>query len=220
VAPREKFRVIPIGLDLARFTTPPEGARAEFRRQAGAGNGDVLLTFVGRLVPIKRVDLALEAFAQARASGAPLRLAIVGDGEERAGLEQLARELGVADRVKFVGYSDDMVKVTAGSDIALLTSANEGTPVSLIEAAAAGKPAVATGVGGVADVVTAETGRVVPAGDAGALAAAITELAADPAQRAAMGAEAQRHVLGRFSVERLLTDIDQLYRELRSAPDR
>jgi glycosyltransferase involved in cell wall biosynthesis len=107
-----------------------------------------------------------------------------------------------------------MVKVTAGADVALLTSANEGTPVSLIEAAAAGRPAVATAVGGVSDVVTPETGMLSAPGDHMALGAAIAELAGDPPRRAAMGAAAQRHVLNRFSVARLLRDVDRLYREL------
>jgi glycosyltransferase involved in cell wall biosynthesis len=214
VAQRSKFRVVPIGLDLARFTDPPAGARERLRADAGATDGEVLLTFVGRLVPIKRVDLALKAVANARAAGAPVRLAIVGDGQLRPELEELAAGLGVKGDVAFLGYREDMVEITAGSDIALLTSANEGTPVSLIEAGAAGRPAVSTAVGGVADVVTPETGVLVAAGDDQALGAAIAALAADRASREAMGEKAQEHVLGRFSVSRLLTDIDALYREL------
>jgi glycosyltransferase involved in cell wall biosynthesis len=167
-------------------------------------------------VPIKRVDVALRALARARASGAAVRLAIVGDGEERPDLERLAAELGVSDVTTFVGYTDDMVKVTAGSDIALLTSANEGTPVSLIEAAAAGRAAVATAVGGVRDVVTSVTGLLTEAGDAEAVGMAIAELGSDPERRTAMGVAAQKHVLERFSVARLLNDIDGLYRELGS----
>lgn len=216
IAPRSKFRVIPIGLELEPFTRPPDGTRADFRRELGAGPDDVVLTFVGRLVPIKRVDIALHALAHARASGARVRLAVVGDGEEREELERLAAQLGVDDVTTFVGYSDDMVKVTAGSDLALLTSANEGTPVSLIEAAAAGRAAVATAVGGVRDVVTPETGVLTDAGDAQALGMAIAELAADSQRRTAMGGAAQVHVLDRFSVARLLNDIDGLYRELGS----
>jgi glycosyltransferase involved in cell wall biosynthesis len=216
IAPRSKFRVIPIGLDLEPFTHPPNGTRAAFRREIGASADDVVLTFVGRLVPIKRVDVALRALSHARASGAAVRLAIVGDGEERPDLERLAAELGVSDVTTFVGYTDDMVEVTAGSDIALLTSANEGTPVSLIEAAAAGRAAVATAVGGVRDVVTSVTGLLTEAGDAEAVGMAIAELGSDPERRTAMGVAAQKHVLERFSVARLLNDIDGLYRELGS----
>jgi glycosyltransferase involved in cell wall biosynthesis len=216
VAPREKFRVVPIGLELDRFAEPPPDAREHFRAEAGVTDDEVLLTWVGRLVPIKRVDVALRALAHAREQGPAVRLAIVGDGELRPELESLASELAVSDTAVFLGYRDDMVAVTAGSDVALLTSANEGTPVSLIEAAAAGRPAVATAVGGVRDVVTPESGMLAPAGDAAGLGKAIAELAASRERRVAMGAAAQTHVLGRFSVARLLSDIDTLYRELGS----
>jgi glycosyltransferase involved in cell wall biosynthesis len=216
IAPREKFRVIPIGLDLTRFPDPPADARARFRSEAGVGDDELLLTWVGRLVPIKRVDIALRALARARSLGADVRLAIVGDGELRSELEESARQIGVDDAAVFLGYREDMVGVTAGADIALLTSANEGTPVSLIEAGAAGRPAVATHVGGVADVVTPRTGILVPFDDqsADALGEAIAERAAAPARRAAMSREAREHVMSRFTVDRLLADIEALYAEL------
>jgi glycosyltransferase involved in cell wall biosynthesis len=126
--------------------------------------------------------------------------------------------------VAFVGYRPDMPRVAAASDIALLTSDNEGTPVSLIEAAAAGTPAVATAVGGVPDVVTAETGLLLSQGDLRGLGRAIADLAADPARRAEMGRNARAHVRERYSAERLVEDVDRLYRELiacrRHAPAR
>ena len=101
--------------------------------------------------------------------------------------------------------------------MAVLSSDNEGTPVSLIEAAAAGVPAVATAVGGVPDVVAPETGILVPAGDADALAAGLARLAADATLRERMGERARAHVRERFAVERLLSDIDALYEELLAA---
>ena len=96
----------------------------------------------------------------------------------------------------------------------MLSSDNEGTPVSLIEAAAAGLPAVSTDAGGVREVVSEDTGTVVPKGDPEALAAALVELARDPARRDAMGAAARERALGRYGAERLLGDVDALYREL------
>jgi glycosyltransferase involved in cell wall biosynthesis len=96
----------------------------------------------------------------------------------------------------------------------MLSSDNEGTPVWLIEAAAAGKPAIATDVGGTAEVVRPETGVVVPPDDESALAAAMSRLAGDPELRRRMGGRARQHVLRRYSVERLLSDIDALYRDL------
>src|SRR4051794_8515244 len=215
VARRNKFRVVPIGLDLDRFVTATHEDGSRFRDDAGASGGEhVLLTFVGRLVPIKRVDVLLRALARARAADPRIRLAIVGDGELRGELEQLAARLGVAEHVWFAGYRDDMLPVAAAADLAVLSSDNEGTPVSLIEAAAAATPAATTGVGGVADVVTPETGIVVPAGDSDALGDAFARLAGDPVLRGQMGKRARDHVKTRYSVERLVADIDDLYSEL------
>lgn len=214
VAHRSKFRVVPIGLDLGPFLDAGRDAGAGFRREAGATREEVLLTFVGRLVPIKRVDVALDAIARARRRGASVRLAIVGDGDLRDELEQRARQLGVEGVVRFLGYREDMVGVTAGGDFALLSSDNEGTPVSLIEAAAAARPAVATRVGGVAEVVTPDSGMMVAPGDAEGMAEAIVALAEDEAARERMGEHGRRHVGERFSVGRLVEDIDALYGEL------
>jgi glycosyltransferase involved in cell wall biosynthesis len=214
VAPRDAFQVVPLGLDLSRFDDPGPGAGTGFRRDLDATPDQVLVAFVGRLVAIKRVDVLLHAFARARDENPSLRLAIVGDGELRDELERLAAELGLGDRVRFVGYRTDVVEIAAATDVAVLSSDNEGTPVALIEAAAARVPAVTTAVGGVPDVVTRETGILVPAGDAQALAAGLTELAADAELRKHMGERARAHVRERFAVERLLADIDSLYEEL------
>jgi glycosyltransferase involved in cell wall biosynthesis len=214
VAPREKFEVIPIGLDLEPFLTSTPAEGKGFRREMGAQDGEVLLTFVGRLVPIKRVDVLLRAVALARRRESRVRLAIVGDGELRGSLEALASELGIDDRVRFAGYRADMVPVVAAADIAVLSSDNEGTPVSLIEAAAAGKPAAATAVGGVADVVTTDTGILAPQGDPVGLGDAIAELARRRELRQRLGENARAHVRSRFSADRLVKDIDRLYGEL------
>jgi glycosyltransferase involved in cell wall biosynthesis len=220
VAPRERFRVVPLGLELEPFlalddTPPPD---APLRREAGAGAGDVIVAVTGRLAPIKRVDVALEAVAHARAKGAPLRLVVVGDGTLRGELERRARELGLGDAAYFAGFRDDMPAVVGAEDLALLSSANEGTPVALIEAAAGARPAVATDVGGVRLVVSDAGGRVVAPGDAQALGDALAELSADPELRIALGRAARAHVTERFGAERLVDDIDELYRSLLGAP--
>lgn len=217
VAPASRFRVVPVGLDLDRFVDLPAELGSEVRARAGARHDEVLLTAAGRLVPIKRLDVLLRAVASARASGARVRLAIVGDGESRPELERLARELGLAEVVSFLGYMLDVAPVLAATDVAVLSSDNEGTPVSLIEAAAAGLPAVATAVGGVPDVVTADGGVIVPRADADAFGVAIVRLARDPELRTSMGARAREHALARFSSERLIGDVDALYRELLEA---
>jgi glycosyltransferase involved in cell wall biosynthesis len=204
VAPRERFTVVPLGLDLGRFLSldpRPEGE-------------EVVALYAGRLVPIKRVDVLIRAIAHARAAGAALRLVVLGDGELRPELERLARNLGVARQVTFLGYRDDVVPYLEAADMAVLSSANEGTPVALIEAAAAARPLVGTRVGGVADVVAPGTGRLVKSGDDRALADALVELVADRGLRLELGARAREHVRGRYGVGRLLDDVDRLYREL------
>jgi glycosyltransferase involved in cell wall biosynthesis len=217
VAPRERFSVIPLGLDLDAFASL-ERETGGLRAELGVADDRTLLAFVGRIVPIKRLDLLLRAFARAHGSGAAIHLAVVGDGETRGEFEQLARALGIDAEVSFVGYRRDLLPVAAAADVAILSSDNEGTPVWLIEAAAGALPAIATDVGGTSEVVTPETGILVPPDDEAALAAAISELASDPERRRGMGARARRHVLSRYSVDRLITDIDELYTELLRRP--
>ena len=139
---------------------------------------------------------------------------MVGDGEERPRLERQAAELGVAAGVRFLGYRRELRPIFAAADIAVLSSDNEGTPVSLIEAAAAGLPAVATDVGGVREVVSEETGILVPPGDPAALAEGVLRMAGDAERRGGCGRAARRRAIGRYGAERLLGDVDALYREL------
>jgi glycosyltransferase involved in cell wall biosynthesis len=217
VAPREKFALVPLGLDLDPFMAVGPDPDRSFREEIGAGPDEVLFTFTGRLVPIKRPELMLCSLARARAGGAAVRVAIVGDGLLRPQLEDLARSLGCADAVDFLGYRRDLAHIAAGSDAALLTSDNEGTPVALIEAAAAGRTAVATAVGGVPDIVTDGSGLLAPPGDERAIAALIAQIAAEPVRRREMGARAREHVAERFTAARLLDDVDLLYSRLLAA---
>ena len=213
VAPREKIRVVPLGLDLARFARPP--VRGGLRSACGAGEGDALIGVVGRLVPIKDIDCFLEAAAQVSLASARARFAIVGDGELRAQLERKAADLGLATRVTFVGWRTDLEAVYADLDVVVNSSRNEGTPVALIEAMAAGRPVVATAVGGTTDLLgDGERGLLVPAGDPAALAKAIVETLDRHEESARRVRSARDYVLAHHSVERLLRDIDELYREL------
>jgi glycosyltransferase involved in cell wall biosynthesis len=221
VAPREAFRVVPLGLDLERFLNASPADGAEFRDRVGAGPDDVLLTCVCRLVPHKRVDLLLHALARLRGHHPSVLLAVVGDGTHRPALELLTDELRIRDAVTFVGFLTDVVPVAAAADIAVLSSeSDEGTPVSLIEAAAAGVPAVATTVGGVGDVVTPDSGVLVPRGDVEALATEVAKLARDPDLRRRMGERARAQVRHRFAVGRLLSEVEALYEDLLSRDGR
>jgi glycosyltransferase involved in cell wall biosynthesis len=214
VAPREKFRVVPLGLDLDRFLRIGASPSPHARAAIGVDTEAVLVVYVGRLVPIKRVDRLVEALAIARRQDRRLVLAIVGDGGERSALEQLVRTNGLADAVRFLGYRRDLETIVDAGDIAALGSDNEGTPVALIEAGAAARPLVSTRVGGVPEVVVPGTGLLVKRDDVAGLAHALVDLAADPERRRAMGARARTHVSAQYDATTLLERIAGLYEEL------
>lgn len=214
IAPRDRFRVVPLGLDLEAFAALKLVPDPAARRELGIEDDGILFTYVGRIAPIKRLDLMLESVAKARVAGHSIRLAVVGDGADRAGLEAQARDLAIDSQVHFLGYRSDLARIAAASDAFALSSDNEGTPVSLIEAAASGRPVLATDVGGVRDVVTEHSGIIVAPDDPAALAEGFGVLAGDRELRLEMGAKAREHALGRYSAARLVGDIDSLYREL------
>lgn len=206
-----QYHIVPLGFDLHRHLSV-FGADGRLRAELGLQRETPLVGIVGRLVQIKDHATALRAIA----SLDHVHLAIVGDGELRAEIERLTDDLGVRPRVHFLGWRFDIPEVLADLDIVLLTSRNEGTPVSLIEAAACAKAVVATDVGGVRSVVQpGKTGLLVPAGDYRAVAAALQTLLAAPGTREAMG-EASRISVARFSEDRLLRDIRGLYEDLLS----
>lgn len=211
VAPREKFEVIPIGLDLSAFEAldPEPGGPLP---GGLSPNGEVVFGWVGRMAPIKRVDVLIRRLAHARSTGAPVRLALVGDGELRPELEALARELGVDDSISWLDYRTDVATVIAGCDAVALRSDNEGTPVSLIEAGAAARPVVSTDVGGVAEVVPDQAGSLVAANDHSALVDAMAGIARTGSEhRREFGAAGRENALRRNGVRRLVNDIDGLY---------
>lgn len=214
IAPASKFHTVPIGLELGPLLEADRSDGAAFRGEIAAHDDGVVALFVGRLAPIKRVDVLIDAIAAASATEPRLRLVIAGDGEMRSQLEARVGNLVLERHVTFLGFRHDLRALNAGCDLAVLSSDNEGTPVALIEASAAGRPIIATDVGGVADIVTATTGTRVPAGDSRALADAIVTLARDRDARRRMGLAAREHVRERFTVARLVKDIDALYRTL------
>jgi glycosyltransferase involved in cell wall biosynthesis len=214
IARASKFRTVPIGLDLEQLLAVERSDGDAFRTEVGAEPDDVLAVFVGRLVPIKRVDILIDAMALASARKSRLRMVIVGDGELRDTLERQVSHLGLGQAVRFLGFRKDLSSILAGSDVAVLSSDNEGTPVALIEAAAAGLPAVATAVGGVADIVTDSTGVLVAPGDVTAFADALLRLARDRDARERKGLAAREHVREPYAAGRLVRDIENLYQEL------
>jgi glycosyltransferase involved in cell wall biosynthesis len=210
-----QYRVVPLGFDLGAFAAIDDRARADARQRLDvAADGEVVST-VGRLTAIKQHRLFLDAVAAAARSRPRVLALVAGDGELRADLETYARQLGIADRVRFLGWRRDLSAIYGATDVFMLTSRNEGTPVALIEAMASGVPGVSTDVGGVKDVIdSAEVGARVPDGDAAGLAAQLVRYLADPELRRRSGQRARAAVLDRYGLDRLVGDITALYRDL------
>ena len=218
VAPASKFRIVRLGIELDERTGGNEDARAETRRQLGVPPDAFIVGWVGRMTAVKRTDDVIRALRGLVDRGVDAYLCLVGDGPDRDHLERYAHELGVVKRCLFMGYQQDVAQFYGAIDALLLPSVNEGTPVSVIESLAAQRPAVATRVGGTPDVIRdGIDGFLVEVGDADALSERLAQLAADPERRAQMGADGRERVLERYAVERLVDDIDRLYRSLLDA---
>ena len=215
IAPASKFVVIPYGFDLSARTDGTEADRARVRSELDADETTFVVGWVGRLTPIKRPLDLVRVLAALREHEVDARLCIVGDGPDRAAVEALAASLGVADRCRLAGYRDRLGEWYAAFDAFCLTSANEGTPVAAIEALAAQRPVVATRVGGTPAVVEdGLSGFLADEGDVATLSARLAELAADPAMRARMGAVGATRMHQLYAKERMVDDIDALYRSL------
>ncbi len=214
VAESDRIAVVPLGLELDEFAAQPR-ATGDFRRSIDIPQDAKLVGAVGRLAPIKNIPLLLEAAVLAGQQEPEMCVVLVGDGELRPELVALVEVLGLTDAVIFAGWRRDLASVYSDLDAVVISSDNEGTPASLIEAMAAGCPVVATRVGGVPDLIAdGETGRLVPPGDPVALAEALLALFREPRRTVSMAEQARRRVLERYQAKRLVADVDRLYREL------
>ena len=225
----DQWRVVPLGLELSGLS----------QLAFSNGSSPIRCGMVGRLVPIKNPQLFLHALARLRRQQPALSVSgvIVGDGPLRDALEREAQQSGLRDLVQFTGWQRNVARVYEGLDVVCLTSWNEGTPVSLIEAMAAGRAVIAAAVGGVPDLLegddheppapivagtfrVTERGVLVRPGDAHGLAAALAEVAGNPTLRAELGQRGRAHVMQRFRYERLLEDMTALYEALESGRQR
>jgi glycosyltransferase involved in cell wall biosynthesis len=215
VAPSEKFAVIRLGIELDERIDTGGEARAATRRVLGVPSDVFLVGWIGRMTPVKNTDEVIRALRLLHDRGVDAWLCMVGDGPDRDRLERLASELGVVRRCLFPGYQEAVARFYAAFDALVLPSVNEGTPVSAIESLAAQRPVVATRVGGVPDVVEdGEDGYLVELGATEKLADGLERLARNPELREQFGRAGRERVLRRYAVERLVDDVDRLYRGL------
>jgi glycosyltransferase involved in cell wall biosynthesis len=214
LAPADRIRIVPLGLRLERFRHPDRSAS---RRALGIPPDRPSVVAIGRQVPIKRIDRLIEAFRTVRGSGIDAHLYLVGDGQERPRLEAFVRDADLEASVTFAGWSRRGEEWIAAADVVALSSDSEGTPLALIEAATAGRPVVATDVGGVRDIVRdGVTGFVVQREDVGAMAASLARILRDDDLRHRMG-DAAAGTADLYSADRLVGDLDALYREVLAA---
>ena len=208
----EQFEVIRLGFDLTPFATCEQRA-GTIRNELGLTRATRVVAIVARLVPIKAHEVFLEMAVRVTATIPDVVFLVVGDGERRAELEQLARTLGIHEKTRFLGWRADLDRVYADCDVVVLTSRNEGSPVALIEAMASGRPVVATRVGGVEELV-GEVGLLADVDDSAALARAVSQLLADPERASRLGQAARQRVVTTYGKDRLVDDVDGLYRRL------
>lgn len=226
IAPEAKFRVIPLGLDLDKFHQGMDEKRRKFRSEFGLTDDEIAIGIIGRLVPVKNHSLYLRAIHSVlQKSNKKIKAFIVGDGETRAELEKEAAALGIAFSTQndtthphplvFTSWRSDVDVVYAGLDIVALTSFNEGTPVSLIEAQASQKPIVSTKVGGIGDIVLeGKTALLANVDDAETFCRHLLQLVEDNALRTALGSNSLPYVMQRFSYQRMIQDTADLYYQL------
>jgi glycosyltransferase involved in cell wall biosynthesis len=209
IAPKEKFFVIPLGFDMARWRRY-DAAQVTRLRAQWAPQGEILLGWVGRLVPIKQVGKLLEAAAPLIKAGYPLKLVLIGEGPEKPTLQKQADALGMGPACIWAGARQDMPEVYRALDALALPSRNEGTPVVLIEALACGIPVIASAVGGIPDVLqNGQWGYLVPP-EASWTEPLSTFLQDLPLWRSKAQA-AQPHILTHYDYQRLVNDITTLY---------
>lgn len=214
IAPTGKFEVIPLGLELAPFAQTPRHS-GEFRARFDIPPDAPLIGLVGRLVPIKNHRLFLDMARQVRGTIPTAHFAIIGDGECRADAEATAREWGLSDAVIFIGWQQDLRSAYSDLDVLVISSDNEGTPTSVIQALAARVPVVSTAVGGVPDLLhNGAYGRLAPPGDARALADCVAAALNEPDTA---HADIQAAILADYDITRLTSDLAALYRNLLAA---
>ncbi|MEI6311832.1 MAG: glycosyltransferase [Bacteroidota bacterium] len=226
IAPASKFHVVNLGFDLEKFHTDSGAKRKQFRTKWMIQDDEIAIGIVGRLVPIKNHSLFLDAMKWVLDhTTKKVKILLIGDGESRQTIEEKIKTLGIpycseqdlntSAKIVFCSWIKDVDVAYAGIDIVALSSLNEGTPVSLIEAQAAGKPIITTNVGGIKDVVLEnETAFVVPSNEVNAFAEKTLELVENDTLRQNFSTKGYEHVIKTFSYQTLCSNMDKLYKSL------
>jgi glycosyltransferase involved in cell wall biosynthesis len=217
---RNRASVVVHGVDLSRSDSLMErraDLRTKVRGELGIADDELLFMTVANLRPEKGYDILLDAAQTIARSALPIRIAAVGRGPLDAALHARHAELALGDRFQFLGQRDDVLELLAGADAYVLASHYEGLPVSLMEATSVGLPIVSTAVGGVPQIVEDEVDALlVPPGDAGALAGAITRLAADQELRKRLGGRAKLRS-SMFDIAQASQNVGDIYLQVSGA---
>lgn len=207
IGKKEKFGLMPPGLVINKLP-----AKDESLKSFGLSNSRLQCAFIGRVTQIKRPDRFLDVVGEVKKRGIDLDFFMAGDGEL---LEDCRKKISEQKLpVALLGWQSDIEKVLSAADIVVLTSDNEGTPLSLIQAGMAGLPVVSTNVGSVPEVVIDGVTGIVTDLDVQEIANALEKLATDKALRERLGLAAQEFTLANFGVERLVHDHEELYKKL------
>ena len=214
IAPEHKTSVIPLGFDLQKFQLHQEEKRAKTRQEFGIQEDDVAIAIIGRLSPVKNHSFFLEVIANLhKRTSKKIKVFIVGDGEERDRIQQKKDELCPTAPILFTSWITDIASFNPGMDIICLTSHNEGTPVSLIEAQACNVAVISTDVGGVRDIVDdGNTGYICPPNNLENYADKLLKLVEDEKIRQKMSQNGWSFVENKFGYQRLVKDVEKYYK--------
>ena len=211
--PPDKIEVVRSGVDLKKFGHSTN--RAAVRSQMGLKKGQHLVLYVGRLRAVKGIEYGLRAFAAAQSQLSSMHMALAGEGELLDHLKNIVRELNVSDHVTFLGVRNDLPDLLSGADSVLMPSLKEGFPRTAIEAMAAGKPIIATNVGGTSEaIIDGETGILIPAKNIEVMTSTLLRLVNDKDLQLKLGEAGRQRSTNNYSVNNYVTRLDELYRKL------
>jgi glycosyltransferase involved in cell wall biosynthesis len=213
-----QFRTINLGLELDDFDVSHSQInviREKLRAELDLPRDAVLIGHISRLAPVKSVKTFIQAAAILALNHPNITFLVIGEGETRARLESLARELKLGPKIRFLGLRSDIAQLNLALDAVALTSLQEGTPISIIESLAASRAVVASDVGGVSRLIEHErTGLLTPSGDSVAVSRALERVLNEPQNAASWGENGRAKMRREFDVSRMIADHDELYREV------